>query len=113
MISKTALQAIQALAFLAEQPEGRFEGAATIAEKIGARGNYLGKLLQAMTHEGLVEYSTPASAPCSIWPIAMSGRAVPRVHGCRSSTSPRRCGSQASRIARRSRAIAPLPSSQS
>ena len=55
MISKTALQAIQALAFLAEQPEGRFEGAATIAEKIGARGNYLGKLLQAMTHEGLVE----------------------------------------------------------
>lgn len=54
MISKSALQAIQALTFLAELPDGVHEGAATIAEKIGARGNYLGKLLQAMTHEGLV-----------------------------------------------------------
>lgn len=54
MISKTALQAIRALTLLAELPEGTYEGAATIAERIGARGNYLGKLLQALSHEGLV-----------------------------------------------------------
>lgn len=54
MISKSALQAIRALSLLAELPEGAHEGAAAIAEKIGARGNYLGKLLQALTHEGLV-----------------------------------------------------------
>lgn len=54
MISKTALQAIRALTLLAELPEGCYEGAAAIAEKIGARGNYLGKLLQSLTHEGLV-----------------------------------------------------------
>lgn len=54
MISKTALQAIRAMSLLAELPDGTYEGAAAIAEKIGARGNYLGKLLQAFTHEGLV-----------------------------------------------------------
>ncbi|MDX9973298.1 MAG: Rrf2 family transcriptional regulator [FCB group bacterium] len=54
MISKTALQAIRAMSLLAELPEGTYEGAGAIAEKIGARGNYLGKLLQAFTHEGLV-----------------------------------------------------------
>ncbi len=54
MISKTALQAIRALTLLAELPEGVYEGAAVIAEKIGARANYLGKLLQSLTHEGLV-----------------------------------------------------------
>lgn len=54
MISRTALQALRALTLLAELPEGVYEGAGAIAERIGARGNYLGKLLQSLTHEGLV-----------------------------------------------------------
>src|SRR3990172_1454146 len=55
MISKTALSVVKALAFLAEQPEGTHVGAATIADKIGAGQNYLGKVLQSLTREGLVE----------------------------------------------------------
>jgi Rrf2 family transcriptional regulator, iron-sulfur cluster assembly transcription factor len=54
MISKTTLQAVRALTLLAELPEGSYAGASAIAERIGARGNYLGKLLQSLTHEGLV-----------------------------------------------------------
>lgn len=54
MVSKTALQAIRALAYLADLPPGAHAGAGAIAEQIDARGNYLGKLLQSLTHEGLV-----------------------------------------------------------
>lgn len=54
MISKTGLHAVLALTALAKLPEGTYEGAASIAEKIGAPANYLGKLLKAMTQEGLV-----------------------------------------------------------
>lgn len=54
MISKTAIHAVKALAVLAELPEGAYEGAATIARKIDARQNYLGKLLQTLSHQGLV-----------------------------------------------------------
>ena len=54
MFTKTALHAIRALMALAEPPEGTFAGAATLAEEIGAPRNYLGKLLQALSHEGLV-----------------------------------------------------------
>lgn len=54
MMSKTSLQAVQALAILAELPDGQFEGAATIAKRIGAAQNYLGKLLQILAREGLV-----------------------------------------------------------
>jgi Rrf2 family protein len=39
---------------LARLPEGEFAGAAKVAREIGAPPNYLSKLLQALTHEGLV-----------------------------------------------------------
>ena len=54
MISKTGIHAIKALAALAELPSGVFAGAGAIAQQIGARQNYLGKLLQTLSHHGLV-----------------------------------------------------------
>lgn len=54
MISRTGMHAINALAALAELPPGAYAGAGLVARRIGARQNYLGKLLQALTHEGLV-----------------------------------------------------------
>jgi Rrf2 family transcriptional regulator, iron-sulfur cluster assembly transcription factor len=54
MMSKTTLQAVQALAIMAELPEGQYEGAGSIAKRIGAAQNYLGKLLQTLAREGLV-----------------------------------------------------------
>jgi len=53
MISKTALHALKAMAALAERPN-EFQGAASIAEKIGAPQNYLGKLLQGLIQSGVV-----------------------------------------------------------
>lgn len=53
MLSKTALHALKAVAALAERP-GEFQGAAHIAEQIGAPQNYLGKLLQGMIQSGVV-----------------------------------------------------------
>ncbi len=53
MISKTALHSLKAVVALAERA-GEFQGAAHIAEKIGAPQNYLGKLLQGMAQEGIV-----------------------------------------------------------
>ncbi len=53
MISKTALHTLKAVVLLAEQP-GEFQGAAHIAEQIGAPQNYLGKLLQALVQTGIV-----------------------------------------------------------
>ncbi len=53
MISKTALHALKALVELAQRPN-EFQGAASVAERIGAPQNYLGKLLQTMAQEGLV-----------------------------------------------------------
>ncbi|MBI2520821.1 MAG: Rrf2 family transcriptional regulator [Bdellovibrio sp.] len=55
MISKTGLHALKALAVLSRLPEGEYIGAATLAKEIGAPENYLGKLLQTLTYEGLVE----------------------------------------------------------
>ena len=55
MVSKTALHAIRALCALAKLPEGECAGAALIAQAIGAPPNYLGKLLQTLSREGLVE----------------------------------------------------------
>jgi Rrf2 family protein len=54
LISKTGLHSIRALALLAELPAGRCAGAAKVASRIGAPGNYLGKLLHALTRQGLV-----------------------------------------------------------
>ena len=55
MITKTGLHAVRAVAALARLPEGVYAGAAKVAKEIGAPQNYLGKLLQNLTHEGLVE----------------------------------------------------------
>jgi Rrf2 family protein len=43
------------MAALARLPEGSYAGAAKVAKEIGAPQNYLGKLLQNLSHEGLVE----------------------------------------------------------
>jgi Rrf2 family protein len=55
LVSKTALHAIRALCALAKLPGGERAGAASIAEAIGAPPNYLGKLLQILSRQGLVE----------------------------------------------------------
>lgn len=53
MISKTALHALKAVAALAERP-GEFQGASSIAARIDAPQNYLGKLLQGLIQSGIV-----------------------------------------------------------
>lgn len=53
MISKTALHAIRALVALRERPD-EFQGAASLAARIDAPRNYLGKLLQGLAQSGLV-----------------------------------------------------------
>jgi Rrf2 family protein len=55
MISKTATHALRAMVILARQPEDAFAGAGAIATEIEAPQNYLGKLLQNLSREGLVE----------------------------------------------------------
>ena len=55
MISQTAKHALAALTALAELPEGKYAGAGEIAGDIDAPRNYLGKLLQNLVGEGLVE----------------------------------------------------------
>lgn len=55
MLSKTALSVVKALVYLADQPEGAYVGVGEIAKNIGAGQNYLGKILQFMTHEELVQ----------------------------------------------------------
>lgn len=54
MVTTTGLHAIRALAYLAMQPKGTKKGAAAIAVEIGAPQNYLGKLLQTLSHAGLL-----------------------------------------------------------
>lgn len=54
MMSKTGLQAVKALALLANLPKGEFAGAAHVARDTGAPQNYLGKMLQQLAREGLV-----------------------------------------------------------
>jgi Rrf2 family protein len=55
MISKTSLDGIKALVFLAKQPNGACLGAAEIASNIEAPANYLGKSLQSLAMEGFLE----------------------------------------------------------
>jgi Rrf2 family protein len=55
MISRTTLHGLRALIELATDPERRFAGASSLAPRIGAPPNYLGKLLQALARAGLVE----------------------------------------------------------
>lgn len=54
MINKSSLLAIQALTELAQLPPGECQGAASIAGKIKAPANYLGKILQSLVAHGLV-----------------------------------------------------------
>ncbi len=54
MINKSSLLAIKALAQLAQLPPEECAGAASIAKKIDAPPNYLGKILQALASTGLV-----------------------------------------------------------
>lgn len=55
MLTKTGLHAVRGVVALAKLPEGAYAGAARIAREIGAPQNYLGKLLQVLAREGLVE----------------------------------------------------------
>ncbi len=55
MISKTSLQIVKALLELADLPEGEALGVVRIAQKIRVPHNYLGKVLQRLVHEGVVE----------------------------------------------------------
>ena len=54
MINKSSLLAVRALAELAQLPPGEYEGASSIAKKIDAPANYLGKLLQLLASRGLI-----------------------------------------------------------
>lgn len=55
MLSKTGIHAVRAMAALARLRPGEYAGAGAIAEAIRAPRNYLGKLLQTLAREGLVE----------------------------------------------------------
>lgn len=55
MISRSGIHAVRALTILASLGNGGFAGASAIAAEIGAPANYLGKLLQTLTHHGIVE----------------------------------------------------------
>lgn len=55
MLTKSGIHAVRALIYLAELPEGKYAGAVSIAERIGAPRNYLGKLLQQLSRDGLLQ----------------------------------------------------------
>ncbi len=55
MISRTGIHAATALASLAALEPGEFAGSVAIAREIGAPQNYLGKLLNVLAGEGLVQ----------------------------------------------------------
>lgn len=55
MITKTGVHALAALATLAKLPPGSYAGAQEVAEMIGAPRNYLGKLMQILAQEGILE----------------------------------------------------------
>ena len=55
MLSKTALNTLKAFVALAGLPKGSYQGAASVADKIGAPQNYLSKQLKALVGSGLVE----------------------------------------------------------
>ena len=54
MLSKSGIHAVRALILLAELPEGTYAGAVSIAERIDAPRNYLGKILQQLSRDGLL-----------------------------------------------------------
>jgi Rrf2 family iron-sulfur cluster assembly transcriptional regulator len=91
MISKTGIHAILALALLAKLKPGEYAGAARIAGTVGAPQNYLGKLLQQLAGEGLVEsqkgfgggfrLARPASR-ISLYEVVEPLEKVSRWNGC-------------------------------
>lgn len=54
MLSKTSAQIVKALVELSRLPEGEYAGAKTIASRIKAPQNYLGKVLQNLSYAGIV-----------------------------------------------------------
>ena len=54
MLSKTSKCVVNALVELAKLPEGRYEGTSSIAKRIEAPKNYLGKLLQGLCARNIV-----------------------------------------------------------
>lgn len=54
MLSKTSKLVVNALVELAKLPPGSYEGASSIAKKIEAPKNYLGKLLQNLCARNIV-----------------------------------------------------------
>lgn len=54
MLSKTSVQAVQALVVLSGLPKGAYIGAGAVARKIQAPQNYLGKLLRQLSVGGFV-----------------------------------------------------------
>jgi DNA-binding IscR family transcriptional regulator len=76
MIAKTGMHAVRAMVARARLPAGTY---AWVAQEIGAPQNYLGKLLQTLAHEGLVQSQKglgggfclargPNALPRSTWP---------------------------------------------
>ncbi len=55
LLSRSGIHAVRALVALAQLPEGEYKGAAALAAATDAPPNYLGKLLQSLTREGLVQ----------------------------------------------------------
>jgi Rrf2 family protein len=91
MLSKTALHAVRAVAALAELPEGTYCGASTVAQQINAPQNYLGKLLQNLIQQSIVQSQrgqgggfalATASTEISIYDIVESIDRVSRWEGC-------------------------------
>lgn len=54
MLSTTTIHAVRALVALGDLPPGRYESAVTLAERIDAPRNYLGKILHAVAESGVV-----------------------------------------------------------
>lgn len=54
MLTQTAEHALRACLYLARRPEGERVSAETIAEAVGAPGNYLAKTLKLLAREGIV-----------------------------------------------------------
>jgi Rrf2 family protein len=54
MLTKSGIHAVRALTILAQLNDGQYQGAAAIAQRIGAPGNYLGKLLHTLARAGLL-----------------------------------------------------------
>lgn len=55
MLSRSGIYAVRALIALAERDDDSYVGAGALAEEIGSPRNYLGKILQLLTKQGILE----------------------------------------------------------